>query len=159
VRLEFSINLPYNQDYDNNNKGAGWFVDNLTVSGQFVAEVCDDKADNDGNGKVDCADPACVGKPACVESQCVDAVDNDGDGATDCADSDCATALLCGKPVLQDSFACGTETKWSYTVRDNQAGIKWAVDNLASIHKPPPTTQPAQGESALRADRVLLAPG
>lgn len=74
-------------------------------------EVCGDKLDNDGDGKIDCADPDCncstpvysapgpdAGTPndsgpkpdVLSKENCTDNVDNDGDGLTDCADSDCA---------------------------------------------------------------------
>lgn len=72
------------------------------------AEVCGDAKDNDGDGKIDCADSDCYGNQLCVgtdygvpydagdasETQapaenCTDKVDNDGDGRIDCADLDC----------------------------------------------------------------------
>ncbi len=51
-----------------------------------VVEACADGVDNDANGAVDCADPACDG--GCPES-CADVRDNDGDGLVDCDDLDC----------------------------------------------------------------------
>ena len=44
-------------------------------------EDCADGVDNDGNGDVDCDDPACA--EACAEV-CDDGIDNDEDGATMC---------------------------------------------------------------------------
>lgn len=53
-------------------------------------EVCDDGADNDCDGIVDCADPDCTGDPACPNliewPMCFDGLDNDFDGLIDCAD-------------------------------------------------------------------------
>lgn len=71
-----------------------------------VETQCEDGADNEGDGKTDCADPDCEGK-ACgagcsckslakSESGCGDLQDNDGDGTTDCSDPDC-NDLLCGQ--------------------------------------------------------------
>ncbi|MFT4623241.1 MAG: hypothetical protein ACI8PZ_001897 [Myxococcota bacterium] len=51
-------------------------------------EVCDNGADDDGDGFADCADDDCSGTPACPEV-CGDGVDNDGDEALDCTDPDC----------------------------------------------------------------------
>jgi hypothetical protein len=82
---------------------------------QALETTCNDGADNDCNGLVDCADTlACAGRlcvgggtcaggvcvpprdagPGCVPTQtretgCADALDNDCDGLVDCADPDC----------------------------------------------------------------------
>jgi len=37
-----------------------------TYTVKTQAEVCDDGVDNDCNGKIDCADPACIGSAACT---------------------------------------------------------------------------------------------
>ena len=60
-RIELSLASPSNWG----NQGKGWFVDNVKVTREFTAEVCTDGLDNDGNGKVDCTDPACTGQPGC----------------------------------------------------------------------------------------------
>jgi subtilisin-like proprotein convertase family protein len=52
------------------------------------AENCANGIDDDGDGKIDCADSDCSGSPSCVEA-CGDLIDNDADGLTDCADPDC----------------------------------------------------------------------
>ncbi len=60
--------------------------------------VCDDRADDDGDGMVDCADADCFDNPRCEigggeernDERCSDWVDNDGDGAVDCEDPDCS---------------------------------------------------------------------
>ena len=60
--------------------------DECTDEPDVTVEICDDGADNDGDGFTDCADQDCA--DGCVED-CADGVDNDGDGVTDCADDDC----------------------------------------------------------------------
>lgn len=59
--------------------------------------VCNDNTDNDGDGRIDCADADCVGQTGALgelcqatESTCDDGFDNDRDGLTDCADPNCA---------------------------------------------------------------------
>lgn len=60
--------------------------------------ACDDRADDDGDGMVDCADADCFESPHCEigggeernDERCSDWVDNDGDGAVDCEDPDCS---------------------------------------------------------------------
>ncbi len=47
---------------------------------------CSDGADNDGDGKIDCADSDCVGAGT---ENCTDGIDNDGDRAIDCGDAKC----------------------------------------------------------------------
>lgn len=51
--------------------------------------VCDDGVDDDGDGLVDCEDPACFRVEGCTELACLDGQDDDGDGLVDCADEDC----------------------------------------------------------------------
>jgi len=76
-------------------------------------EICDDDADNDGDGATDCADPDCdgqicdaMGNPcidgACngcrmeaTETACGDRADEDCDGLRDCEDPDC-DGITCG---------------------------------------------------------------
>jgi len=65
-------------------------------------EICNNGADDDGDGHIDCADPGCYGQEGgptgqvcqSTESRCDDAFDNDADGQADCADTDCAAS--CG---------------------------------------------------------------
>ncbi|PCJ12416.1 MAG: hypothetical protein COB10_07300, partial [Planctomycetota bacterium] len=61
------------------------------------AEICDDGADNDADGLIDCFDPDCAGVPPCgaEAGQCDDGVDNDADGTTDCFDVDCIGDPAC----------------------------------------------------------------
>lgn len=71
-----------------------------------VSEICGDGEDNDGNGLIDCVDPACRLLPECIED-CGDGVDNDQDGYADCEDADCAEAEgcveVCGDGADNDS--------------------------------------------------------
>ncbi len=58
---------------------------------------CTNRADDDGDGMIDCADADCHddaackpdGKPENTDARCSDWVDNDGDGVMDCDDEDC----------------------------------------------------------------------
>ncbi len=61
-----------------------------------ATETCDNSADDDGDGLIDCADPDCNGQlgpniEICqtTEITCDDGFDNDADGLTDCADPNC----------------------------------------------------------------------
>src|SRR5258705_5053152 len=62
----------------------------FTSFGQ-ATESCNDGVDNDGDGKIDCADSECI-FVATIERgcRCFDNVDNDGDGFIDKADANCA---------------------------------------------------------------------
>jgi hypothetical protein len=66
------------------------------------SENCFNEIDDDGNGFIDCADPACVGLIGytgrlCeqVELNCYDDFDNDGNGLVDCEETSCATSPAC----------------------------------------------------------------
>lgn len=66
-----------------------------TVFGTPPPKACGDGLDNDGDGKVDGADPGCSGASDDDEYNpppvaCNDGVDNDGDGLVDLADSGCS---------------------------------------------------------------------
>ncbi len=57
---------------------------------------CNDGADDDGDGQIDCTDEDCAGDIACLLAEdCDDGIDNDLDGFTDCADRDCDVDPLC----------------------------------------------------------------
>lgn len=73
-------------------------VSNYKLTVGRAAELCGDGIDNNGDGKIDCADLDCRAVPACkpkTETSCFDGVDNDADGTIDCADSDCKTTAAC----------------------------------------------------------------
>jgi alpha-tubulin suppressor-like RCC1 family protein len=61
---------------------------------------CIDYVDNDGNGRIDCADSACADIEMCgpedTDETCSDRIDNDADGYTDCEDNSCSGYLVCG---------------------------------------------------------------
>lgn len=82
----------------------------LPPPGTSQAEVCNDKKDNDNDGKIDCADADCQDDAACqvdggavyaapVEV-CNDQKDNDSDGKIDCLDPDCASYVDCTHGVM-----------------------------------------------------------
>lgn len=56
-------------------------------------ESCDDGADDDGDGLVDCDDLDCADDPICQAPPevCTNGSDDDQDGFTDCEDQDCAS--------------------------------------------------------------------
>jgi hypothetical protein len=62
---KFHVELSLSGANNTGNKGKGWFVDNVKVSLQFGAEKCGNGLDDDGNGKLDCADPVCAPTAAC----------------------------------------------------------------------------------------------
>jgi hypothetical protein len=63
-------------------------------------EVCTNGVDDDGDGRVDCADPDCASDPACQipDEVCGNGLDDDQDGAADCDDPDCAADPACQIP-------------------------------------------------------------
>jgi hypothetical protein len=85
-----------------------------------LPERCDDGADNDRDGAVDCADDDCdawrgcqpvleYGMPFGSREDCDDGIDNDRDGAIDCRDSDCRCAVaLYAAPPCPDIDGDGT---------------------------------------------------
>jgi hypothetical protein len=65
-------------------------------------EICGNGIDDDCNGLVDCADPACFGDRACSnpgQEICNNGIDDDGNGLIDCADPACMGSLAC-KPTM-----------------------------------------------------------
>lgn len=66
-----------------------------------TGESCSNGVDDDGDGRVDCADSECPGTTTCGqgcycisgqprEFACTDGVDNDKDATVDCRDPDCS---------------------------------------------------------------------
>lgn len=104
-------------------------------------EICHDGIDNDGDSKVDCADPDCTFDGSCFHcnngndpepewapGRCTDGLDNDCDGFVDCADHDdchasdvyvteCCNGLDETNNNVIDDFACKCGT-----TADCQAG-------------------------------------
>ena len=68
------------------------------VAKQYI-EVCNNKIDDTGNGKVDCGDSSCATDPACKNRPKVEICDNKkddtGNGLTDCEDPYCASDPAC----------------------------------------------------------------
>ncbi|MEA2700005.1 MAG: hypothetical protein QOI66_4276, partial [Myxococcales bacterium] len=61
-------------------------------------ENCTNGRDDDCNGRIDCADPACFGNRACItigQEVCNNGLDDDEDGLIDCADPDCIGNTAC----------------------------------------------------------------
>jgi len=78
---------------DNNDAPADWEVTLTMTPGaanvqNAPAEDCDNMADDDGDGAVDCLDTDCAAAPNCGEI-CDDFVDNDNDTLADCDDPHC----------------------------------------------------------------------
>jgi len=60
-----------------------------------TGEICDNKIDDNSNGKIDCDDPDCKTNPACMETICNDGKDDEGDDLIDCDDPDCEKSWQC----------------------------------------------------------------
>ncbi len=63
------------------------------LTGEVPAEICDDGIDNDGNGMIDCADPACAEDAACQEVQAVDMTNTNAVGIPD-GDENGVTSII-----------------------------------------------------------------
>ena len=57
--------------------------------------ACEDGADDDRDGTIDCDDTDCLSVPACGELDCTDGTDGDTDGSLDCLDTDCDADAAC----------------------------------------------------------------
>ena len=63
-----------------------------------VPEICNNRMDDDRDGRVDCDDTDCSADPACVPVAfeiCTNRIDDDGDGRVDCDDADCSAEPTC----------------------------------------------------------------
>lgn len=62
-----------------------------------TAAACSNRLDDDGDGLVDCADPACARTTACEldAETCRNGLDDDGDGRTDCEQKSCIDGGHC----------------------------------------------------------------
>jgi len=58
--------------------------------------LCGDGVDNDGDLKVDCADPDCAAVVTCLPEICNDGLDNNLDGKVDCQERSCAGQIGVG---------------------------------------------------------------
>ncbi|MSP93180.1 MAG: hypothetical protein EXR79_15500 [Myxococcales bacterium] len=132
VKIRFNLALPSGQ-LNSGNKGTGWFIDGFSVTVQFVAEVCTNSIDDDGNGSADCADTACKSNAACAEV-CDNGKDDNFDGAIDCADPTCAKAVACAATKLAASdFNCG-DKDWTNT--STTQTVIWAIDATPTVPLP-----------------------
>jgi hypothetical protein len=80
-----------------------------------ILENCDNRVDDNGNGKVDCADPQCFATRTCGGGElCDNGIDDNSNNLTDCEDSLCS-GLSCGpgcvcvgaRPVRLDAGSGG----------------------------------------------------
>ena len=122
---KFRIRLRLHEPTNYDNKGAGWFMDQIEVLPEGAAEVCDNGKDDDGDGLVDCKDLDCKGEPICAEV-CTDQKDNDFDDMIDCKDPDCANNVACMVGLFKTAFPCG-DTSFAY-VGAGKNNVSWAVD-------------------------------
>ena len=79
-----------------------WIISIAPDVAKQYKEVCNNKIDDTGNGKVDCADPTCADDPACATEPekpaveiCNNKQDDTGNGLTDCEDPYCASDPAC----------------------------------------------------------------
>lgn len=96
----------------------------LTATCGITSETeCDDGLDDDGDQRVDCAEPECNGQDGCPliltseTGHCNDGKDDDDDDLTDCDDSDCfddgaclESCLFFTSPVVGCGFHQGSTT-------------------------------------------------
>lgn len=85
-----------------------------------TGEICTNNVDDDGDGRLDCADDECPGTNTCgigcmcpggngmpTEVACADGLDNDADTLIDCRDSDCmqcqGTLMCCADGACRTS--------------------------------------------------------
>ena len=79
-------------------EGGGGDKDAMVDMNVIDLAACRDEVDNDGDGRIDLADPGCADAAdddetdAVIPPQCSDGEDNDDDGATDLADPGCTGA-------------------------------------------------------------------
>ena len=72
----------------------------ITVGVEASPEDCENGADDDLDGLVDCDDSDCARHNACPGAEiCGNLIDDDLDGLTDCDDDDCAAAVPCQEPA------------------------------------------------------------
>ena len=111
------------------NLWGGDFV--LTVDAAPQRETqCTDGDDEDGDGRVDCADTDCVGAAGCTAGGpeiCTNGRDDDGDGQADCADTGCAANPACLPGAGADVFL---GRAWPLQIADTTAG---AGDDLQLV--------------------------
>ncbi len=73
-------------------------------------ENCSNGVDDDGDGKIDCADPDCAQDPVCHTEICGNCIDDDGDGKVDYEDDDCCdqtSSMVLDKMAVQTHARAG----------------------------------------------------
>lgn len=97
--------------------GADGYCAPIGSVGDAAKEICMNGLDDDGDGRVDCADTECPGTTTCGqgcyciggqphESGCTDGLDNDKDATIDCRDFDCGPCT--GASTCCPDGACRT---------------------------------------------------
>ncbi|MBO4351690.1 MAG: trypsin-like serine protease [Proteobacteria bacterium] len=68
-----------------------WIIAKAPAVAKQYVEICGNKLDDDGNGKIDCEDAACANSSKCggVGEICDNEKDDNGNGKIDCDDPDC----------------------------------------------------------------------
>ncbi len=76
---------------------AGTFTIAATCTGGTPVENCTNGPDDDGDGRIDCADADCASDASCqsTSENCTNNIDDDGDGLVDCDDADCRFVTVC----------------------------------------------------------------
>ena len=108
-------------------------------------EVCNNGADDDGDGAIDCADTDCSADPACSGTpveDCTNGVDDDGDGAVDCLDSDCVGAPgcsgiagdECNDPIVASAGLNAVDTTQATTSTDASDPTQCSGTFLGGFH-------------------------
>ncbi|MBQ9395150.1 MAG: trypsin-like serine protease [Proteobacteria bacterium] len=66
-------------------------------------EICDNGLDDNGDNRLDCADPYCSGTEICKSEICYNGLDDDGDARADCDDPDCDDYIKCLPEICDNS--------------------------------------------------------
>jgi hypothetical protein len=166
----------------NEGRWCGWITCALLVLGTGCAddspnppavnppkEICDNQADDDGDGKADCDDGECAGEPLCAApgvEVCDNKSDDDGDGKADCDDADCSGAPNCAAapvevcdngldddgdgmadcddPACAGEPGCGTEEEVCDNKSDDDGDGKVDCDDADCAGEPSCVTPPAE---------------
>ena len=91
-------------------------------------EICDNKKDDNGDGKVDCADPKCFKDVKCsgTSERCDNGIDDNGNGKTDCMDPMCE-GQACG-PGCVCVFSVKSESDCGNQLDDDGDGLTDCAD-------------------------------
>jgi|GEM_PF-7133161 len=107
----------------------GDYNSHICAATENNAYLCSDGFDNNANGLIDCADPACAGIGNCqaTETSCNDDIDNNANGLVDCMDPSCYSNPSCTvetnmtgsymPPATSSSVFGGVTVAWDSRVR------------------------------------------